>query len=36
MSLSYTNSSRFSELEKDAVNNSEILEFGTEKENNNK
>ena len=30
----YANSSRFSELEKDAVNNSEILEFGTGKENN--
>ena len=30
----YANSSQFSELEKDAVNNSEILEFGTEKENN--
>ena len=30
----YANSSRFSELEKDAVNNSENLEFGTEKENN--
>jgi len=30
----YVNSSRFSELEKDAVNNSEILEFGTGKENN--
>ena len=34
MLLSYTNSSRFSELEKDAVNNSENLEFGTEKEKN--
>ena len=30
----YANSSRFSELEKDAVNNSENLEFGTGKENN--
>ena len=30
----YANSSRFSELEKDAVNNSENPEFGTEKENN--
>ena len=30
----YANSSRFSELEKDAVNNSENLEFGTGKGNN--
>ena len=30
----YANSSRFSELVKDAVNNSENPEFGTEKENN--
>ena len=30
----YANSSRFSELEKDAVNNSENLEFGTGKEKN--
>ena len=30
----YATPSRIRELEKDAVNNSEILEFGTEKENN--
>ena len=30
----YANSSRFSELEKDAVNNSENLEFGTGKKKN--
>ena len=30
----YANYSRFSELEKDAVNNSKNLEFGTGKENN--
>jgi len=30
----YANSSRFSELEKDAINNSKNLEFGTEKEKN--